>query len=209
MSHHRSFSAWGRPLLLAASCCGLCLVAILGCRSSSREKSEQGTVQASDVEAQVEASASTSGSESADPPEEESRAPVGDYEYYDLPLSPEGYRLLEERDRREPRPGHAGIPDLPPDEQERAAQTVKTAQEFVEKLEAIHPFDYCRAAQKMAPKDAWGSKFSASCRAKFMGIWLRSAGPDRIERSEDDIVYGLTIGRSKSREYLNDLVGTF
>ena len=178
---------------------------VLGCESSATKEPSSDDELAvekpsSDDELAVEKSAdqeravpseeqqSNAGAQEEDDPE-----PLADYAYYDLPVSPEGYRLVEEKDRRRPPQGHSLVPDLPPHEQEKAAQTLKTAEEFAAYLEPIHPRDYCRAAKKASPKDAWGSRFKVLCSVKGRGITLLSAGPDGVEQSEDDVRWGFII----------------
>jgi hypothetical protein len=157
---------------------------LLGCRSTDPQTSVEPIVvdhEKAEVQPPAEASARA-----------EDKPPPADLGVdYDGPVSPEGYRLLEEKDRREPPQGRASIPDLPPEEKERVEQTLATMKEFIRQLEVIHGADYCRAAKETAPTDAWGSKFRVSCKAKFMGIVLGAAGPDRVERSRDDLSYGI------------------
>jgi hypothetical protein len=167
---------------------------LLGCRSTDPQTRVEPTVDQDKAEGQAPAASARAEDK---PPSEDLGA------YYDGPISPEGYRLVKEADRREPPEVKIDLPDLPPEEKEKLAQTLATVEEFVRYLEGIDSFDYCRVAAEIAPMDAWGAKFRVSCRSSVRGITssrgvtnfriltLGSAGPDRVDRSKDDVRWGI------------------
>jgi len=173
---------------------------LFGCRSTDPQTSVESIADQAKAEVQPSAEASA---------RVEEQTPAADLRgYHDGPISPEGYRLLEGKDRREPPQGHASVPDLPAEEKQRVEQTLATMKAFSGELESVHSLDYCRAA-KTAPMDAWGSKLIAFCTHKGMGLTLLSAGPDRVEKSKDDMRWGFSIPKPKTDERWINSPGTF
>jgi len=158
---------------------------LFGCRSTDPQTSVDSTTD------QQRTKKGTSAPSEPSVRSEEQSPPADLRADYDGPVSPEGYRLVKESNRGEPPPGKAFIPEYPPEEKERVEQTLAKMKAFIRQLEIIHGADYCRAANEAAPMDAWGSRLRVSCKAKFMGIVLGSAGPDRIDHSTDDMRWGI------------------